>query len=105
MLHCYYGEKCSWSWLYSHIGAPHVSDMASFVASTNLEFEDSKPLLPFEQLLAVLPAGNKNLLPTAFHWLMEDPKSPIIDFYFHVSSFNIIAIYLNNRLICIFIED
>ena len=39
---------------------------------------------------------------------MEDPKSPIIDFYFHVGyivdTFHIIAIYLKNRLICIFIE-
>jgi 5'-3' exonuclease len=29
--------------------------MALFVAPANLEFENSKPLLPFEKLLAVLP--------------------------------------------------
>lgn len=84
MLKCYYGEQCSWSWFYSHVRTPSISDMAPFVTSTNLEFDEAEPLLPFEQLLAVLPPENKNFLPIAFQWLMDDPKSPIIDFYFKV---------------------
>ena len=84
MLKCYYGEQCSWSWFYSHVRTPSISDIVPFVTSTNLEFDEAEPLLPFEQLLAVLPPENKNFLPVAFQWLMDDPRSPIIDFYFKV---------------------
>lgn len=84
MLNCYYGQPCSWSWFYQFWRTPYVSDIAPIVASVNLDFDKDVPLRPFEQLLAVLPPGNKSLLPTAFHWLMEDVKSPIIDYYFLV---------------------
>ena len=47
----------------------------------NLEFDLGKPFMPFEQLLAVLPAASKSALPSIFHSLMENPSSPIIDFY------------------------
>jgi 5'-3' exoribonuclease 1 len=47
----------------------------------DLTFEMSKPFLPFEQLLAVLPAASKALLPAPFQWLMMANESPIIDFY------------------------
>ena len=40
-----------------------------------------EPFMPFEQLLAVLPAASKSALPPCFHPLMEDEKSEIIDFY------------------------
>lgn len=39
------------------------------------------PFLPFEQLLSVLPAASKELLPEAYHKLMIDPLSKIIDYY------------------------
>ena len=45
------------------------------------EFQLGKPFKPYEQLLAVLPAASKIHIPEAFHELMEDPKSEIIDFY------------------------
>ena len=38
-------------------------------------------LILFEQLLAVLPAASKSLLPPCFQWLMTSPESPIIDSY------------------------
>ena len=34
-----------------------------------------------KQLLAVLPAASKSLLPPCFQWLMTSPESPIIDSY------------------------
>lgn len=40
-----------------------------------------KPFLPFEQLLSVLPAASKELLPTAYHKLMLDPNSKIVEYY------------------------
>ena len=46
-----------------------------------MDFELSKPFLPFEQLLAVLPAASKKLIPEAFHGLILNENSPIIDFY------------------------
>ena len=46
-----------------------------------MNFELSKPFLPFEQLLAVLPAASKKLIPEAFHVLILNENSPIIDFY------------------------
>ena len=46
-----------------------------------LDFEMGKPFLPFEQLLAVLPAGSRSHLPSAYHKLMMDERSSVIDFY------------------------
>ncbi|KAK1339562.1 hypothetical protein QTO34_018115 [Cnephaeus nilssonii] len=37
--------------------------------------------MPFEQLLAVLPAASKNLLPTCYQHLMTSEESPIIEYY------------------------
>ncbi len=44
-------------------------------------FELSKPFVPFEQLLAVLPAASKELLPKPLQGLMVNEMSPIIDYY------------------------
>ena len=44
-------------------------------------FDYGKPFLPFEQLMAVLPAGSKKLMPKPLRTLMTDTNSPIIDFY------------------------
>ena len=40
-----------------------------------------QPFLPFQQLLAVLPAASKKLLPEVYQGLLTDPESPIIDYY------------------------
>lgn len=40
-----------------------------------------KPFLPFQQLLAVLPAASKDLLPTAYHNLMTQQESKLIEYY------------------------
>lgn len=57
-----------------------MSDVKNF-KHLQLQFEMGKPFMPFEQLLSVLPAASKELLPTVYHRLMMDPSSKIIDYY------------------------
>ena len=40
-----------------------------------------KPFSPYEQLMAVLPPASGQLLPFDMRLLMNEPTSPIIDFY------------------------
>ncbi|CAL1537410.1 unnamed protein product [Lymnaea stagnalis] len=77
----YYFDGCpSWSWFYPHHYAPYISDVRGFSDMT-ITFDLSKPFLPFHQLMAVLPAASKELLPLPLQLLMTDSNSPIVDFY------------------------
>nr|CAD7567932.1 unnamed protein product [Timema californicum] len=79
-LNYYYNGVCSWSWYYPHNYAPFISDIKNF-ADLKLEFDLAKPFRPFEQLLAVLPAASKKLLPEPYQDLMVNADSPIISYY------------------------
>lgn len=85
----YYYRGCqSWNWYYRYHYAPRISDLIVGIddyleKQESIKFEMSKPFKPFEQLMAVLPARSKNLIPPAYRALMTDPNSPIIDFYPH----------------------
>ncbi|EZA57402.1 hypothetical protein DMN91_008681 [Ooceraea biroi] len=81
-LHYYYHGCCSWSWYYPHHYAPYISDIRDF-KDLKLEFDLGEPFLPFQQLLAVLPAYSKDLLPPAFQHLLTEESSPIINYYPH----------------------
>ncbi|XP_075970890.1 5'-3' exoribonuclease pacman isoform X2 [Anticarsia gemmatalis] len=77
----YYYKGCpSWCWYYPHHYAPYISDIKGF-KDLKIEFELGEPFKPFEQLLAVLPAASKQLLPMPFHDLMTDEDSPIVHYY------------------------
>ena len=69
------------SWFYPHHYAPYISDIAKYAHMYVDDFDMSAPFHPFEQLLAVLPADSRNCLPEAFHDLMTEVTSPLIDFY------------------------
>lgn len=57
-----------------------MSDIHTF-KHLKLDFKLSRPFLPFEQLLSVLPAASKKLLPSAYHELMTDKTSKISQYY------------------------
>lgn len=80
ILNYYYRGVCSWSWYYPHHYAPYMSDIKNF-KNLNLDYNLGHPFLPFEQLLSVLPTASKELLPVAYHKLMTDTSSKIIDYY------------------------
>lgn len=79
-LHYYYNGVCSWSWYYPHHYAPYISDIKNF-KNLELEYDLGKPFMPYEQLLAVLPAASKELLPSCYQDLMVNESSPIIRYY------------------------
>ncbi|XP_035277736.1 5'-3' exoribonuclease 1 isoform X2 [Anguilla anguilla] len=80
ILHYYYHGVQSWSWYYPHHYAPFLSDVRN-IAGLKLEFDLGKPFMPFEQLLGVLPAASKDLLPQCYQHLMTAESSPIIEYY------------------------
>ncbi|TKC39580.1 hypothetical protein EI555_002323, partial [Monodon monoceros] len=65
---------------YPYHYAPFLSDIRN-ISTLKIHFELGKPFKPFEQLLAVLPAASKNLLPTCYQHLMTNEDSPIIEYY------------------------
>ncbi|KAJ1923730.1 exonuclease II Exo2 [Tieghemiomyces parasiticus] len=81
-LHYYYHGIVSWSYFYPYHYAPMLSDVRD-LESLDLRFDMGKPLLPFQQLMGVLPAFSRDLLPAAYQDLLTDPNSPVIDLYPH----------------------
>lgn len=65
ILHYYFNGVQSWSWFYPQHYAPYVSDLRN-LSDLDLQFDLSKPFMPFEQLMAVLPSASKTLLPEAY---------------------------------------
>jgi 5'-3' exoribonuclease 2 len=79
----YYMQGCpSWTWYFPHHYAPFAAD---FVGLEDMDprklFEKGIPFHPYEQLMGVLPAASNHAIPEPFRILMEDPNSPIVDFY------------------------
>lgn len=60
--------------------APYMSDIRNF-GEMLIQFELCTPFLPFEQLLAVLPAASRQLLPKPFQVLLHSYKWFYVFFY------------------------
>ena len=72
-----------WIWFFSRFYpfhySPYVSDLVN-IESFDMKLDIGTPFRPFEQLLAVLPAYSRQLLPKAFQ------VNAIFLFSFHVQS-------------------
>uniref|UniRef100_A0A3Q1FP20 5'-3' exoribonuclease 1 n=1 Tax=Acanthochromis polyacanthus TaxID=80966 RepID=A0A3Q1FP20_9TELE len=80
ILHYYYHGVQSWSYYPFHY-APFLSDIRN-ISELKLTFDLGKPFMPFQQLLAVLPAASMELLPECYRQhLMTSERSPIIEYY------------------------
>ncbi|KAK2960855.1 putative 5'-3' exoribonuclease 1 [Blattamonas nauphoetae] len=80
----YYCGCPSWSWYFPYLYAPLLCDLVQLketASSPPIAFNEDKPLLPFEQLLSVLPSLSSALLPVPFRSLMTDPQSPLVSYY------------------------
>lgn len=65
ILYYYYTGVPSWGWFFPHHYAPYMSDLHSF-SDIEIELDPGVPFMPFQQLMAVLPSGSKELLPDAY---------------------------------------
>ncbi|KAG9014015.1 hypothetical protein FRB94_000212 [Tulasnella sp. JGI-2019a] len=80
VMYYYYSGVASWGWYYDYHYAPRISDMVG-VDKMVFSFDLGEPFKPFEQLMGVLPAASKELVPPAFQELMFVTDSPILEFY------------------------
>lgn len=87
VLYYYYKGCCSWNWFYKYHYSPRISDIQIGLRcillqeQPELKFDMLQPFTPFEQLMAVLPARSRQLIPVPYRSLMTDEHSQIIDFY------------------------
>ena len=83
----YYNYGCiSYEWNYPYAQPPSFRDvylyLNNFISNINhLDIPKARPFKPYEQLLMVLPAQSRELLPKSYQHLMVDPMSDIIEYY------------------------
>lgn len=89
------GLPC-WNVSYKYHYAPLMKDLCKYVnklSQTSLDelltFELQEPALPFEQLLAILPASLAHLLPEEYRYLMTDNESPLVQAGYYPETFDI----------------
>lgn len=67
-----------WTWFFPYLYGPFLRDLSHYTRShRSCSFEQHAPVPPFLQLLAVLPASSKDLVPQPFHSLMNPEHSPL----------------------------
>ena len=71
----------NWSWYFPYHYAPPASILAEYVQSyTKTNYTHSRPSMPFEQLLYVLPPRSASLLPKELSGFLSSPESPLAPF-------------------------
>ena len=80
----YFKTTCpSWDWSYPFINPPAITDLVEHFKYdiNNIDYVNTGPVNPLEQLLIVLPPASKDLLPVEYSKLMIDISSPLIELY------------------------
>lgn len=81
----YYFKGCvSWSWKYNYAHAPTLSDLSKYLDANDInsiKFTKGRPYHSSVQLMSILPKQSKNLIPSKYHYFMNDITSPIIGCY------------------------
>uniref|UniRef100_A0A3Q3IY83 5'-3' exoribonuclease 1 n=1 Tax=Monopterus albus TaxID=43700 RepID=A0A3Q3IY83_MONAL len=100
VLHYYYHGVQSWSWHYPYHYAPFLSDIKN-ISELKLTFDLGKPFMPFQQLLAVLPAASMELLPECYRVRQPCPNIQYTPTDMHRTCINqpYLCVY------CVFIEQ
>lgn len=80
VLYYYYRGVASWPWFFQYHYSPMISDVKKGLGA-DMNFVLGQPFHPFQQLMGVLPDRSKTIVPEAYHDLMTNKDSPIIDFY------------------------
>ena len=71
-----------WRWYYPYDYAPTGSMLIKYIPTFRFpRYQKTVPLLPFQQLLSVLPPKSAKLLPEPLHNLILNDDSPIKDYY------------------------
>ncbi|KAJ7499209.1 exoribonuclease 2 [Mycena latifolia] len=76
VLHYYYQGTPSWQWFYPYHFAPFAADFVD-IKDMSITFTIGRPFKPFEQLMGVFPPESRKQIPTIFHSLMTDKRSPL----------------------------
>jgi 5'-3' exoribonuclease 1 len=71
----------NWKWRYPYHYAPFAYTLAKYTKTFRFPvYGDTKPTLPFIQLLSVLPPKSQGLIPHPLGSLLTDEKSPLKDY-------------------------
>jgi 5'-3' exonuclease len=71
----------NWSWYFPYHYAPPASILAQHIESySKPKYVHSRPSMPFEQLLCVLPPRSAALLPRQLSSFLSSPESPLAPF-------------------------
>lgn len=81
VLFYYIKEIKTWNWSYPYSYSPFCFDLAKTEGITEITFTFTPPVLPFLQLLCVLPPKSHALLPEPLSALITSSTSPIKKFY------------------------
>lgn len=94
VLDYYFTSVVDWKYYYPYHYAPFASDLLIFTKRFTAQgvdhdklkdwadFQsDTKPLLPFEQQMFIMPSASANILPQPYRWLLASSDSPVSEFF------------------------
>ena len=72
----------NWKWYYPYDYAPSANFIAEHISTFKFsKYKKTVPLLPFQQLISIMPPKSSNLLPEPLNKLLTDEDSPIKEYY------------------------